>query len=162
MGDNVIAQPMPNNDPDLEEIEAQILGLAPMDTLSLQYEIARNALIRAYTDLNLIENYYEAQVETGRLPIVPEYLARRVKPALRAGNEGMDLLTNTHATITSAPGIAKFMHDARFVLLTFIRKHDPSLPSDLARFEPRFRHKKRLFTTPTRTRHGHPRQYTRH
>ena len=86
MGDNAIAPPALDNNPDLEEIEAQILGAAPMDALSLHYKIAKNALVRAYTDLSLVQNYYESQVETGGLPIVPKYLARRVKPALRAGN----------------------------------------------------------------------------
>ena len=163
MGDNAIAPPALDNNPDLEEIEAQILGLAPMDTLSLDYKIARNALVRAYTDLTLIQNYYESQVETGSLPLVPKYVARRVKPALHAGNEGLQSLSDIPTTIHAAPGIAEYMHEARFILLQFIRHHGPtSFPEHLARFELKIRPEKRPFTRPSRTKHAPRRQYTRH
>ena len=163
MGGHAIAPLALDDNPDLEEIEAQILGLAPMDTLSLEYKIARNALVRAYTDLTLAQNYYEAQVETGNLPIVPKYVNRRVIPALRAGDEALQLLSNIHATIHGGPGIAEFMHGARLVLLRFIRHHSPTtVPEHLARFELNTRHKKRPFTTPSRTKHTSRRQYDRH
>ena len=163
MGEPAIAPLAPGNNPDNEEIEAQLLGISPMDTLSLDYKIARHALVRAYTDLSLIQNYYESQVETGSLPIVPKYVARRVRPALRAGNDSLQSLSDIPTTIHAAPGIAEYMHEARFILLQFIRHHGlTSFPEHLARFELKTRPEKRPLTRPSRTKHAPRRQYTRH
>ena len=79
MDNNVIAQPVLNNNPDLEEIEAQILNLAPQDSLSLQYKIAKDNLVQAYADLNLVLNFCQGQVEIGKLPIIPKFISHRTQ-----------------------------------------------------------------------------------
>ena len=103
MGDHAIAPPVLN----IGEIKDRILGIEHDSIFSLHYRIARKALLQAQKDLSLVQNHYESMVETGTLPIYPDYVARRVKPALRAGKEGIRLLKNVHATIAGAHGIAQ-------------------------------------------------------
>ena len=155
MGDHAIAPPVLN----VGEIEERILGIEHDSIFSLHYRIARTALLQAQKDLSLVQNHYESMVETGTLPVYPDYVARRVKPALRAGKEGIRLLKNVHATIAGAHGIAQYMDNARIVLLQFMRHHGAAiLPTRLARFELDAPPKKRHSVRPVQTRHG-PRQH---
>ena len=157
MGDPAIAPPA------IEEVEAQLLGTSPMDTLSLDYRIAKTALVRAYIDLTILQDYYESQVETSSLPVAPNYVTRRVEPALLAGSDALQSLSDIPTTTQTAPGIAEYVQDARFILLQYIRHHMPtSFPAHLARFELQPQTKKRPFTRPSRTKHGPRRQYLRH
>ena len=143
--------------PDIGAIENQILGLGNNNILSLRFKVARNALLRAHEELDYLHYHCKSMVEIGTLPPCPDYLAHRVKSALRSGREGLRLIWNVHATITRAHGIAQHVHDARIVLLQFMRHHGAAtLPNHLARFELDTLPKKRLF--PRRS----PRlQYTR-
>ena len=162
MGEPAVAPPALDNHLDLEEIEAQLTGTSPADTLSLHYQLARNSLVQAFTDLTLIQNFYESKLETNDLPILPRHISRRVNPALRAGDDALQLLHDVHSTIHSGPAIANLMYGARFVLLLFIRRHIPTtVPDNLGRFEPWSRNKKRPFTKPSRMGHGPWRNYNR-
>ena len=157
MGEPAIAPAFADN-PHIRQIEDDILGIEQHGIFSLQYKLARTTLLQAQHDLELVQNQYESMVETGTIPAYPDYVSRRVKPALRAGREGIRLLKNVHATISGAHGIAQFMDNARIVLLQFMRCHGAAvLPTHLARFELETPTKKRLSIRPVQARHG-PRQ----
>ena len=157
MGDHAIAPAFANN-PHIRQIEDDILGVEQNSIFSLHYKLARTALLHARHDLELVQNQYESMVETGTLPVYPDYVSRRVKPALRAGREGIKMLKNVHATITRAHGLAQFMDNARIALLQFLRHHGAAvLPTRLARFELETPTKKRPSIRPVQARHG-PRQ----
>ena len=143
--------------PDIGAIENQILGLGNINILSLRFKVARKAIMLAHEELDYLHYHCKDMIELGSLPPCPDYLAHRVKSALRSGREGLRLIWNVHATITRAHGIAQHVHDARIVLLQFMRHHSAAtLPNHLARFELDTLPKKRLF--PRRS----PRQrYTR-
>ena len=143
--------------PDIGAIENQILGLGNNNILSLRFKVARKAIMLAHEELDYLHYHCKSMIELGSLPPCPDYLAHRVKSALRSGREGLRLIWNVHATITRAHGIAQHVHDARIVLLQFMRHHGAAtLPNHLARFELDALPKKRLF--PRRS----PRlQYTR-
>ena len=141
MGDHAIVPPVP----DIGAIENQILGLANDNILSLRFKVARYALLRAHEELDYLHYHCKSMVEIGTLPPCPDYLAHRVKSALRSGREGLRLIWNVHATITRAPGIAQYIRDARTALLQFMRHHGAAaLPDHLARFELDTPPKKRL------------------
>ena len=150
-------QPIVPHPPDIGAIENQILGLGNINILSLRFKVARKAIMLAYEELDYLHCHCKSMIEIGTLPPCPDYLAHRVKSALRSGREGLRLIWNVHATITRAHGIAQHVHDARIVLLHFMRHHGAAtLPNHLARFELDTLPKKRLF--PRRS----PRlQYTR-
>ena len=152
MGDHAIA---PLN---VGEIEERILGTEHDSIFSLHYRIARTALLQAQKDLSLVQNHYESMVETGTLPVYPDYVEKRVKPALRAGRKGIRMLSNVHVTIDRAHGLALFLDDARTILLQYMRRHGAALlPTRLARFDLDTPAKKRHSTRPVKTRYG-PRQ----
>ena len=143
--------------PDIGAIENQILGLGNINILSLRFKVARKAIMLAHEELDYLHYHCKAMIELGSLPPCPDYLAHRVKSALRSGREGLRLIWNVHATSTRAHGIAQHVHDARIVLLQFMRHHGAAtLRNHLARFEVDAPPKKRLFP-----RRGPRQQYTR-
>ena len=116
------------------------------------------ALFQAQHDLDLVQNQYETMVETGTMPVYPDYVEKRVKPALRAGRKGIRMLSNVHTTINRAHGLALFLDDARTILLQFMRHCGAALlPTRLARFDLDTPAKKRPSIRPVKTRYG-PRQ----
>ena len=132
--------------PDIGAIENQILGLGNINILSLRFKVARKAIMLAHEELDYLHYHCKSMIELGSLPPCPDYLAHRVKSALRSGREGLRLIWNVHATITRAHRIAQHVHDARIVLLQFMRHHGAAtLPNHLARFELDTLPKKRLF-----------------
>ena len=158
MGDHVIAPAFANN-PHLRQIEDDILGVEQNHIWSLHYKLARTALLQAHHDLGLVQNQYETMVETGTMPVYPDYVEKRVKPALQAGRKGIRMLCNVHVTIRRAHGLALFLDDARTILLQFMRHHGAALlPTRLARFDLDAPTKKRHSTRPVKTRYG-PRQH---
>ena len=158
MGDHAIAPAFANN-PHIRQIEDDILGVEQNSIFCLHYKIARTALLRSQRDLELVQNQYESMVETGTLPVYPDYVANRVKPALRAGRKGIRILQNVHATLTKAHRVTQYMDNARIVLLQFMRHHGAAiLPTRLARFELDVPPEKRHSVRPVQTRYG-PRQH---
>ena len=154
MGDHAIAPAFANN-PHIRQIEDDILGIEQNHIWSLHYKLARTALLQAQHDLELVQNQYESMVETGTLPVYPDYVSRHVKPALRAGRRGIKMLSSVHTTIRKAHGLALFLDDARTILLQFMRHHGAALlPTRLARFDLDAPTKKRPSIRPGHTRYG--------
>ena len=154
MGDHAIAPAFANN-PHIRQIEDDILGIEQNNIWSLHYKLARTALLQAQHDLDLVQNQYESMVETGTMPVYPDYVEKRVKPALRAGRKGIRMLSNVHVTIDRAHGLALFLDNARTILLQYMRRHGAALlPTRLARFDLDAPTKKRPSIRPGHTRYG--------
>ena len=153
MGDHDIAPAFANN-PHIRQIEDDLLGIEQNSIWSLHYKLARTALLQAQHHLDLVQNQYESMVETGTMPMYPDYVEKRVKPALRAGRKGIKMLSSVHTTIRKAHGLALFLDDARLILLQFMRRHGAAiLPTRLARFDLETPARKRPSVRPGHTRY---------
>ena len=164
---NIIGQQeLLDNRPDLLEIELQLLGLYPQDTSTAHYQLFRDQLVSAYSDLNLVHNYAESQVELGVIPQVPVHVQNRVNHALFRGMNGLNQINDVQFIIGTSQTVTQFLNSTRYYLLAQIRKQSPDFFPDSShgRFEPRFRpnYSGRPFTTASRTPLSPWRHYFRH